>query len=60
MNRRELFPVSCSVDECYRARETFIAAYQTYAASVSHETAIQIALDAVWANARAYQMEVQK
>ena len=60
MTRRELFPVACSVNECLTAREIFIAAYQIYATDEKREKAIQIALDAVWSNARAYQMEVQK
>ena len=59
MTRRELFPVSCSVDECYKAREIFIVAYQTYAANTSREIAIRNALDAVWSNARAYQISSQ-
>lgn len=59
MSNRDLFPVMPSVGECKTAREIFLAAYQVNAHSEGHEVALRIALDAVWANARKYQMDKQ-
>lgn len=59
MSNRDLFPVPCSVGECQTAREIFLAAYQAYAPYESRETTLRIALDAVWSNARKYQMDEQ-
>lgn len=60
MNNQESFPLSCSVLECQMAREVFTAAYLLYAPFEKRETAIKIALAAVWSNARKYQMEQQE
>lgn len=59
MTSLDLFPVTCSLDEYQTAHEIFLAAYRAYAPYESRETAIRIALDAVWSNARKYQMNEQ-